>query len=284
VTGAVLAFDAGPGAGMGHGRRMHVLAQALGARSIETSLVASDTRAKADVVVVDSYRFRADDNDRYDGRVVVAVDDLRRDLAVDLLVDPSPGADPGAHRAATEVIAGAAYALIDPSLASAPTREVGSDVHIVLVATGAGDDGGTGATISQDLSAALPTTTVRLAVGPWATAAAPEGVDPIRTTDGLGRALADADIVVTAAGVTLLEALALGRPTVAVVLADNQRQAAAGAAAAGAVVLAEATEAVASAARLAADANERRTLASAARRLVDGRGADRVAERIAAIV
>ena len=278
MTTAILAFDAGPDAGMGHQRRMEVLARCLAAKGTETALIAADERAKADVVVVDSYRFRADDSEHFEGNVLVALDDLRRDLAVDMVVDPSPGACADPHTA------GPTYALIDPALASSPVAPIGADVHIVLVATGAGDDGGAGARVAAALAEALPQATVRLAVGPWATAAAPEGVDALETTKGLGPALAESDLVVTAGGVTMLEALALGRPTVAVVLAENQRQAAEGAAAAGAVALAEVRTAAGLAVELAGAPSSRRALSDAARHLIDGRGAERVAERVLSLV
>lgn len=102
----------------------------------------------------------------------------------------------------------------------------------------------------------------------------------VRTETGLGPALADADLVLTAAGVTLLESLALGRPTVAVILAENQRRAAGGAAAADAAIVGVEAKAAGLAAELAGDLERRRSLSAAARNLVDGRGAGRVAEAI----
>jgi spore coat polysaccharide biosynthesis predicted glycosyltransferase SpsG len=283
VTKAVLAFDAGPGAGMGHQRRMQALATSLAALGATTELVPAEQPAKGDIVVVDSYRYRADDQDRFQGRVLVGVDDLGRDLAADVVVDPSPGATTVAHRAARQVLAGPMYALVDPDLAKLQVRPVGTDVDVVLVTTGGADDAGVGAAMAAELAGLLPGVLVRLAVGPWGSDAVPEGVEPIRAVDGLGPALAGADVVVTAGGVTLLEALVLARPTVAVVLADNQRPAAEGAAAASAVVLSDPAGAAAAAAALTGDAVRRQALAQAARTLVDGQGARRVAETVLAL-
>ena len=56
--------------------------------------------------------------------------------------------------------------------------------------------------------------------------------------DGLADELAAARIVVTAGGVTMLEACLLGRPVVALALADNQRQAVSGLEREGAVMVA----------------------------------------------
>jgi spore coat polysaccharide biosynthesis predicted glycosyltransferase SpsG len=188
-----------------------------------------------------------------------------------------------AHRAARQVLAGPMYALVDPDLAKLQVRPVGTAVDVVLVTTGAADDAGIGAAMAAELAGLLPGVLVRLAVGPWGSDAVPEGVELIRAVDGLGPALAGADVVVTAGGVTLLEALVLARPTVAVVLADNQRPAAEGAAAASAVVLSDPAGAAAAAAALTGDAVRRQALAQAARTLVDGQGARRVAETVLAL-
>jgi spore coat polysaccharide biosynthesis predicted glycosyltransferase SpsG len=277
VTSAVLAFDAGPSAGMGHRRRMEALAEALRQRGVSASLVPSDQEVEADLVVVDSYQCRADDTGRFRGRVVAAVDDLQRDLAVDVLVDPSPGSTGAPHGRAVAVLAGPAYALIDPALRHARPKAVGAEVRVALVTCGAADTEGVAAAVATRLASLLPTVETRLVVGPWDPTPVPAGIVPVRAEAGLGSALADADLVVTAAGVTLLETLALGRPAVTVVLADNQRQAAEGAAAAGAAVLSDPEQAAEVAAHLAGDETRRHALADAARVLVDGRGAERVA-------
>ena len=117
---ATLAFDEGPGAGLGHRRRMEAVAAELNRRGHECVLVPLSDRelppsdAGVEVLVVDSYRVRADDRRFAGARVVGAVDDLARNLAVDLVVDPSPGAIGSAHRSARRVLAGATYALVPP--------------------------------------------------------------------------------------------------------------------------------------------------------------------------
>ena len=89
------------------------------------------------------------------------------------------------------------------------------------------------------------------------------------------------DLAVTGAGQTMLEALATGRPAVAVITADNQRAQAR--AVEDVVVLAE-DDAWAKVAELAADRERRLDLAVRAREAVDGRGAHRVAEALLALV
>ena len=109
----------------------------------------------------------------------------------------------------------------------------------MVVSTGAATPA---ASLADRVGAALPEAEVRV------------------TGDGTGHAhrpadaapeLEAADFVVCAAGQTMLEALATARPVVAVVTAENQRAQAD--AVAGAVVLAEAEDAPAAAAGLAAD-------------------------------
>jgi len=282
VTGVVLVHDTGPGAGMGHRRRMQGLRRALGVLGVDGALDDARGRATGELVVVDSYSYRADDRDHFRGAVVAAVDDLRRNLAVDLVIDPSPGADPAHHARAGRVLAGHTYAMVDPDLAVRPRRPVSDTVDRILVTTGATDVGGIGAVVAGRLAALVPTASVRLVIGPWGSTAVPAGVDPVSSTDGLENELTEADLVVTAAGVTMLESLALGRPTVAVVTVANQSGAAHGVAGVGAAIVASIDDAPEAAAALVADAEQRRRLSNAGRALVDGLGSRRVAEALVA--
>ena len=279
MTRTLLAYDGQPADGLGHRRRLEALAVALDAGGVQCSLVPTGEAIKGDLVVVDSYRFRADDRAWFDANSVAALDDLRRGLDVDIVVDPSPGAVASVH-CARRVLAGPEFALVDPTLSTLATRPVAPRVAVVLGATGGADSAGVGSGIADALVPLLPDAEIRLALGPAGAATCGKDVRIVRTVDGLGPALADADLVVTAAGVTLLESLALGRPTVVVVLADNQRQAAGGAVAADAAASATIPGAAAAAAALARDFERRVWMATSARNLVDGHGARRVAGAI----
>jgi UDP-2,4-diacetamido-2,4,6-trideoxy-beta-L-altropyranose hydrolase len=279
---ATLAFDEGPGVGLGHRRRMQVLARELEALGIATEMCPLDGAGAlhAALLVVDSYRTRADE---FDAQWTVAIEDLGRDLAVDLVVDPDPGADASAFTRAGHALAGAPYALVDPALRNATTASVLGDVERVLVTTGAADETGTGAQIASDVAAALPRTNVRYVVGPWGSAGASPRVQLVRAPDGLAAELAAADIVVTAGGVTMLEACCLGRPTIGCSIASNQDRAVAGAAHSGAILAADQASAAHVAERLARDVGLRIRMSSSARALVDGQGATRVAAAVATI-
>ncbi|MEQ1871207.1 MAG: hypothetical protein ABL961_14425 [Vicinamibacterales bacterium] len=109
---------------------------------------------------------------------------------------------------------------------------------------------------------------------------------------GLTRALLDADVAMVAGGVTLYEACALGVPAVALAVVPEQRRAILAFAQAGAVLDAGAVSsggrAMAAAAdgvaRLLKNSVLRTAMTTRSRRLVDGRGAFRVAESIHALV
>lgn len=267
---------------MGHRRRMQALSHALGLLGLDATLTDAREGAGGQLVVVDSYTYRADDGERFRADVVAAVDDLRRNLAVDVVIDPSPGATPAPHTRAGQVLAGHTYAMVDPDLAARPRRPPGPTVGRVLVTTGAADDSGDGAAVAGRLAALVPTASVGLVIGPWGSAVVPPGVEAVAGADGLQEELVRADLVVTAAGVTMLESLALGRPTVAFVTADNQRCAADGAAAVGAAIITTIEGAPARAAQLATDAGQLLRLGAAGPAYVDGLGARRVAEALVA--
>ena len=278
----VLAFDEGPGIGLGHRRRVEGLAHELHVLGFEIDMhVLGSDGISGDIVLVDSYHVRADDRSRVRGDLVLAIDDLERDLAVDLVIDPDPGADARVHSTAAAVVAGAPYALVDPGLrarSTAPVREV---VGRVLVTTGGSDADGHGSRVAIGLAEALPDTAIRQVVGPWGLGTDDDRVEIVHAPEGLGPELGAADVVVTAGGVTMLEACCLGRPTVAFSIAPGQGRALAGAAHVGAVVAVDTSSAAEVTVRVARDLNLRGRLSTTARLLVDGQGSARVAAVIA---
>jgi len=296
VTGTVtmfLLFDEGSGVGLGHRRRMEALGAELTIRGHDCVFVALDATStaavSADVAVVDSYRVRADDAMFARAGVVSAVDDLARDLAVGLVVDPSPGAIGAAHRRARRVLAGAAYALVPELDAAISEAAVEQPVARVLVTVGAADTEGIGARIARTLAECALTADghpveIRLVVGPWGASEVPDRVVPVYAPDGLGRELACASVVVTAGGVTLLESCRVGRPIVALALADNQRQAVYGLEHLDAVVAATPDSVVDAVRSLIADQERRSALSRAARAAIDGKGPARVADTLEQLV
>lgn len=98
--------------------------------------------------------------------------------------------------------------------------------------------------------------------------------------------LGSADLAIGAGGVSLLERMALGVPSISVVTADNQGLAIEGAARRGATIDAGAIgelspeKLAGTIAELADDRAARAAMATRGRELVDGRGARRVAEAL----
>jgi spore coat polysaccharide biosynthesis predicted glycosyltransferase SpsG len=280
----LLCCDEGPGAGLGHRARCEAVARelrSLGQRAIV--IATGDGIVAAPVIVVDSYHYRADDRHHFVPDVVVAIEDLERDQAVDCIVAPSPGACADAFHHATRVLAGARYALIDSLPAGAVAPNSGAPATgcaRVLVAGGAADTRGIGAGIAAAIHAARPALEVELVVGPWGCDAVPDGVTALTGLRSLTVPLQHADLVVTAGGVTLLEALHLGRPCVTFAVAANQQANVDAVAAAGAAVVTDVGHAAAAAYALIDDDSGRAALAAAGAALVDGEGASRVARVI----
>lgn len=110
----------------------------------------------------------------------------------------------------------------------------------------------------------------------------------IAAPDGLVDELSAATVVVTAGGVTLFEACALGVPAVALAVTRAQRLTVRAVARAGAAIDAGSpplsvpaiARAAAAAAALLTDARTRRRMSAAGRRLVDARGVFRAADRL----
>jgi spore coat polysaccharide biosynthesis predicted glycosyltransferase SpsG len=281
VTSLTLVHDFGVGCGLGHRSRMRSLQSALAARGLAANLVEATLTGPPttdDVLVVDSYLTRADDSARYQARIVVAVDDLQRDLKVDLLVDPNPGGTTAGSRAG-RLLSGPEFALISP-LDHPSTDPPNGTRRRVLVTTGGGDTATTGLRIAADLAALRADVDVRVVVGAAPPIGETAGVTLLHGLPSLGPELLVSDVVVTAGGVTLLESLHAGRPTVVVVLAENQRRAVEGAVAAGAALLTTPDKAASAAATLLDDAPRRAQLRDQASGYIDGRGAERVAEAI----
>lgn len=269
---------------MGHQRRMSALASALGSLSLDSLLVPFSDPVTARVAVVDSYRVRADDPNWLKAEVVVAIDDLDRDLKVDLLVDPNPLMKGSSIHGANKVLLGPSFALVDPSVAEHHIRAISDDVHSIVVATGAGEGSGLGAMIAASLVAELPRQLIRLVIGPWGHQELPPGVEPISRVDGLIDDLAEADVVVSAGGVTMIESLCLARPTIALITAENQRRSVEGAVAHAAALFAAPSDVAKIVSSLIEDVGRRSALSTAARCYIDGKGAQRVAGEICGLI
>lgn len=285
MTTVELIHDTGPTAGLGHLRRMQALGAQLTASGASVRLRPTRDRARggpADVLIVDSYEVRADDGS-FCAPMIVAVDDLDRDLAVDVVVRPAPGGSGPVHERARTVLRGFEFALLRRPVERPPSD---TEQRHALVSLGGADTAGRGAAIASRLADQDGSIVVRHAPGPWSVASTHRRVVTVIAPDGLDEELAASPVVITAGGVTMLESLATGCATIVVATAENQAAQVAAVRAAGAALVTEPdadVDAIVSLAReLIDDREQQRELASRGRSLIDGRGVERVCEVILA--
>lgn len=254
------------------------------------------------VVVVDSY----DIDDTYlatlrsAGHVVVAIDDLvRHPFSAHIVVNGGAGADEQPYRSVTgdtRFFLGPRYALLDSAFWNARTRAVAPHVGRVLVAVGGGDPHRSLPRILDVLDSVSASFDIVAVQGPFAPVELGETrqyshrVEFVHAPHHLHDVIVGVDLAVSAAGQTLYELAATGTPTVAVQVFDNQEANLQHLAAAGAVRCGGCVTDADFDVRLLFALNdvvenhvERVRMSDRGQRLVDGRGAIRVAEAVAAV-
>jgi len=301
AAGASVSFFAGRGA------RVAAMIDAAGFDVTEGNWEESPTAARElvaahrpEMLVVDSYAVTGAMLDTLHPLVgrLVAIDDIAdRPLPVHTVINGAAGAGQLDYRGglpSTEYLLGPRYALLDPAYAEEPARHTRPSVERVLVTLGGGSHPSTLDTICRAVLT-LDGVTVDVVAGPLTEAGEADeiadarvvvhrGVSPLRPL------MLAADVAVSGAGMTLLELAATATPTVYLMLAPNESNSTvferAGAAlAAGSSRAPDLSATVAlQLKRLAGDAALRESLGMRARRLVDGRGAQRVARALLAEV
>jgi UDP-2,4-diacetamido-2,4,6-trideoxy-beta-L-altropyranose hydrolase len=275
--------------------------QALVRSSAPTAIAVAVDRVRPDLLVLDDYSLAAADTASLaqPGLRIAVIDDLAdRAYACDLLVDPGYGrlaADYGGHvPAACEVLAGPSYALLRsefgrqgvPSPISGPVRRV-------FVSFGLSDVQAVALRAVEALRPRAPEARFDVVLASDAVSLAPlqamAAVDPgivvhpdARDVAALMRA---ADVAVGAGGSATWERCALGLPTLAVVVADNQRTMIRKMAEAGVLLGVDMGEAdfegrLATAFDRLRRLEVRGVLSAASQALCDGQGALRVAEAL----
>jgi UDP-2,4-diacetamido-2,4,6-trideoxy-beta-L-altropyranose hydrolase len=229
---------------------------------------------------------------------VAAIDDAcTRALPADLVINGSAGAADLPYRGAqdTRYLLGPEYIILRRDFALEPfRRRVGAEVRRVLVL------GGGGATVNAVVDetvlavrGTVPGAEIDVIVGPFASRpviTSDASVTVLRNPSNIRRLMLAADLAVTGGGQTAYELAASATPAIGVRLAENQHVNLSGLAAAGVLVdvgvpdeptfRARLTDTMR---RLVADPEYRARMGQAGRRLVDGRGAGRVATEIAAL-
>ncbi|HNK17949.1 MAG TPA: UDP-2,4-diacetamido-2,4,6-trideoxy-beta-L-altropyranose hydrolase, partial [Piscinibacter sp.] len=227
---------------------------------------------------------------------LAAIDDIAdRELAVDWLIDPNFSADPAAKFAGligpdTQLLAGPHYALLAPAYAAAPRCVVHEAVRSIGIFMGGTDAANASLLALRALRGRLgfrgaieiATTSGNPNLAALREAAACDTDTRITLDQGdLAAFFARHDLQLGAGGGATWERCCIGAPTLAVIVADNQRPVLLPLQTMG--VLRVLTDAPSEAA-IAAAAREliehpalRRSLAERSKALVDGRGAQRVA-------
>jgi UDP-2,4-diacetamido-2,4,6-trideoxy-beta-L-altropyranose hydrolase len=260
-----------------------------------------------DSLVVDHYALDARWERALRGKThrLIAIDDLAdRDHDVDALVDPNLYDDmtqryTGRVPAAARQMLGPRFALLRPEFAAARQAVAarGDVVKRVLVFFGGVDSGNTTGRVLEALDVLRSS-----GVAPFAVDAVIGALHPAREalrafcaaradwqchvqTDRMAELMSAADLAIGAGGGATWERCALGLPTLAVAQAENQVEQVATAARVGALCAPQLRDDSATAWRapieaLWFDPIRRAQLSAAAAALVDGRGAERVAQFI----
>lgn len=262
-----------------------------------------------DAVVIDHYGLLASDHRLIAGaRPTLVIDDLAdRPLAADLVLDSGPARKAGDYDGlvapGTELLLGPNNAPVRPAFSAlrrdALARRAGAPpVRRILVSLGLTDVGGITGRVVDLLLPLTGEAALDVVLGAGA-ASLPRLRELARTRPRLTlhvdardmpRLTLEADLAVGAGGSTSWERCILALPTLLLILADNQREAAQALAAADAVLALDvAAPDFASAfaidlRRLIADPLLRDRLSAASAAVCDGRGAARVAARFLAVI
>ena len=242
-----------------------------------------------DLVVVDHYGAEPEElqASRRVGAAVLMIDDFGGSTAADVILRPSPVGIAATDDGGAVLLTGPKYALIRREFRAARASVPHRGAHL-LVTMGGSDV----AHLTQPLlEAATQSGTfpkVHALLGPEASAVvAPQGTTLIIDPPDVAAVLSVAGAAVSAAGSTTWELLCLGTPTALIVVADNQIPVARTAIDAGAALdLGTAGDCISRLDDLFSaltDPRECARLSLAGRDLVDGDGAHRVLQALAAV-
>ena len=304
--------DAGPHVGLGHVMRCLAVAEAAVDSGVAVTMVsptlpegvharladagiawkpADGDLPPADAVLIDGYGFSRTEADRWRRSApILAVMDDNAEMAAwpaDIVINPNPHARPALYPgwAGPRFLLGSAYAPLRREFREADPIAIRENANRILITMGGSDPKGLTARILAGLPGTGTPVEITAVLGgmaqaPELGAASHHHLVIERDVRDMSRLMANSDIAISAAGSTLWELARLGVPTIAVVVADNQRQAAAAAAEKGLLHLVSAEGAASEAISLLGDIGARRALSDQARGQIDGHGAARILEAL----
>jgi UDP-2,4-diacetamido-2,4,6-trideoxy-beta-L-altropyranose hydrolase len=255
----------------------------------------------SDWLVVDHYLldFRWHTAARSFADHILVIDDLaNRSYDGDVLLDQTFGRSAEDYRSLVtdgcRILAGSQYAILRPEFArerpaALERRKAGGRADRILVSMGTMDPEGLTARIVEEVLAVAPECAIDVVLGPQAASLARVRDTAMRhtkvllhmNTERMAELMRDADLAIGAAGMTSWERCCLGLPSVALVLAENQRNGASTLDAAGAVIAVDRASAVAPAVgKLLGDPEQSARMSAACFAIADGSGAARVLEDI----
>lgn len=224
-------------------------------------------------------------------------DGLRPHPLVDLAINGAPGLT-GDRLGDTPALLGERYAILPEGFVAVAPAAPRRTIQRVLISFGYRDDadlcGRAVAAFDRfaarqlDLVVAIGSGGAHLEALRRRAASSPHRVELRLDARNMAELLRAADLAIGAGGVSLYERMAAGVPSVTIVAAENQRLIAEGAHAAGATLCLGQAENLSPDAilgavlRLDRSPEERARLAESGRRLIDGRGAERVAAALRA--
>jgi UDP-2,4-diacetamido-2,4,6-trideoxy-beta-L-altropyranose hydrolase len=237
-------------------------------------------------------------------RRVLVIDDLAdRSHRADALLDQNLGRVAHDYRnlvpSGCHLLIGPAYALLRPEFKQLRERSLArreaAQIRKILISLGGMDkSNGTGQVMQAlqecDLPPAVEVTVVMGSTAPWTTtiqrmaAASKWKTKVLCNVSEMAQLMCESDIAIGAAGTSAWERCSMGLPSIALVLAENQREGAQALSQAGAVMIVPDSASINSMlpmfVRTMFDTPVRKQMCEAGLALVDGEGVDRVVEEL----
>lgn len=245
-----------------------------------------------DLLIIDHYGLAAPFESRarqVAPRILVIDDAPGRSHLCDVLLDQTFGREAEAYAGfvpeGCPVLAGSSYALLRPQFAVGRARiSTREEVESVVIMLGATDPACLLPDVMAQVRQAAPKQQVTVIVGSSAMhlteilrVAEHQDVRVLIDVQDVASVLAQADLVVAAAGSATWEICALARPMILIQIAENQADIVAAMAVAGAAQVADVARVADTVRFLVADRGARDAMARVAGSICDGRGAARVA-------